>query len=344
MAVARGDTEGASAALAGILQDAPGSNIGQALRSKLQQARDAERVGTGRKPWSLYAGFSVGTNNNAIGIGNGIVLPSDITSRRSNYAVYDIGGRYQWEFSERRARVVGYGASHQRYSNLDGINSLAHNVFARYSHPLTETITARIDATGAIIGVNGETSLRSGGLQPAISVKVFDNVFAEAFIGNTNLNYRSPSTNPAVLDRDSVVRTYGGKVTFVLPSVRTSIDVGYVRTVNDADGGDFDYDGHRYSLGATSRLPLQITASVNYAFTNNNYRNLNSLAPTSPPGATAFGFARRDRVKTFGIRLSRPFMGPTTVFLQAQHTENHSNITAFDYNQDDVRLGITATF
>lgn len=344
VAVARGDTNAAGVALGDILKDAPGSNIGRALRSKLQQAQDAERAGSGRKPWSLYAGFSVGTNSNAIGIGNGIVLPSDISSRRSNYAVYDIGGRYQWEFSDRRALVVGYGASHQRYSNLDGINSLAHNVFARYSHPLTETIVARIDATGAIIGVDGETSLRSGGLQPAISFRLFENVQAEAFVGHTNANYRSPTTNAAVLNRDSITRTYGGKVTFVLPSVRTSIDVGYVRTINDADGGDYDYEGHRYSLGATTRLPLQITANVNYAFANNNYQNLNSLAPTNPPGAFAFGFARRDRVKTFGLRLSRPFIGPTTVFLQAQRTVNHSNISAFNYNQDDIRLGITATF
>lgn len=49
-------------------------------------------------------------------------------------------------------------------------------------------------------------------------------------------------------------------------------------------------------------------------------------------------------MKTYGIRLSRPFIGPTTVFFQAQRTETQSNIAIYDYDQDDIRLGVSASF
>jgi hypothetical protein len=177
-----------------------------------------------------------------------------------------------------------------------------------------------------------------------VTYDLLPNLQAELFIGNANSNYRSPTTNPASLDRDSVTRTYGGAIRYSVPSIRTLFEIGYVRAINDADGGDFDYVSNQYSLGATTLLPLKITANVNYAVANNSYDNLNSQAPTSPPTAVAFGFARDDTVKTYGIRLSRPLIGPTTVFMQAQRTENESNIAVYDYRQDDIRLGISATF
>ncbi|MGB0630432.1 MAG: hypothetical protein ACPGRZ_07035 [Alphaproteobacteria bacterium] len=212
--------------------------------------------------------------------------------------------------------------------------------------PLTEGFVARLDASGGVTSVDNDVAVRTGSLRPSVVFPLFGIVQAEIFGRHTNSNYRHPSagSDPASLDRDSVSRDFGINLSHRIAMLQSTVNCGFTMSENDAEGGDFDYYANRFNFGSTTSLPLQITASANYSVSHLRYKNLNSQAPTSPPGAIGFGFKRRDRVTGYGIRLSRPFWGPTTAFVQWQHTSQFSNLPVFDYDQDDIRLGISATF
>ena len=212
--------------------------------------------------------------------------------------------------------------------------------------PLIEGFFLRLDASGGISSVENDVAVRSGTFRPSVVFSPFGEFQMEIFGRHSNSNYKSPTagSDPAFLDRDSVSRDYGINLTHNIDMFRTTVTGGYTRSENDAAGGDFDYYANRFNFGSTTSLPFEITASTNYSVSHLRYDNLNSQAPTTPPGATGFGFKRCDRVTSYGVRLSRPFWGPATVFLQWQHTSQFSNLAVFDYTQDDYRLGLSATF
>lgn len=346
VAAARGDKEGAAQALADLAAGDRGSAVSQSLRSQLRQAEEAERRGSGTKPWSVYGAFSAGHNNNVIALSDQIVQPSDITSIKSNYFLYEMGGRYFWDYGAGRSFLVGGGLSHQRFNNIDGQNATNYNVNARYTMPVVDGYVIRLDASGAITNVDNDVSVRTGTLRPSLVFAPFGLFETEIFGRYADSNYRQPSagSDPAFLNRDSISRDFGFNLTHGISMIQTTITGGFTRSENDAVGGDFDYYANRLNFGSTTSLPYEITASANYSVSHLRYKNLNSQAPTTPPGATGFGFKRRDRLTSYGIRLSRPFWGPATVFLQWQHTSQFSNLAVFDYSQDDYRLGLSATF
>ena len=128
VAAARVDTAGATSSLSEVIAGNSNSGVTQALRSQLRQAEAAERESSGAKPWSVYGAFSVGHNTNVIALSDQIVRPTDITSIKSNYFLYEAGGRYLWDYGEGRSFVVGGGISHQRFNNIDGQNATSYGV------------------------------------------------------------------------------------------------------------------------------------------------------------------------------------------------------------------------
>ena len=344
IAAARGQADKTTQTLASILREEPDSPVGAALQQQLRRAAAAERQSAGAKPWSVYGAFSVGHNDNVIALSDQIVRPADITSIKSNYAVYEVGGRYQFDYGEGESLLFGGGITHQRFNNIGGQNSTGYSVYSRYTLPLFETLVARLDASGGITSVENDVAVRTGSLRPSVVFPLFRVIQAEIFGRHTNSNYRGGSSDPASLDRDSVTRDFGFNLSHRIDLLDTTVTGGFTRSENDAAGGDFDYYANRLNFGSTSSLPLKITASANYSVSHLRYKNLNSQAPTTPPGNIGFGFKRRDRVEAYGVRLSRPFIGNTTAFAQWQHTSQFSNIPVFDYSQDDFRLGISATF
>ena len=332
VAAARGDTGAASSALSELTADDSGSGLTQALRSQLRAAEAAEREAGGAKPWSVYGAFSIGHNNNVIALSDQIVQPADITSVRSNYFLYETGGRYLWDYGDGESFLVGGGISHQRFNNIGGQNVTSYSVNARYTLPLFENYVLRLDASGGITSVENHVSVRNGTIRPSLVFTPFGAFQAEIFGRHSNSNFRGPSAgaDPASLDRDSISRDYGINLTHGIPLFRSTITGGYTRSENDAAGGDFDYYANRFTFGSTTSLPWEVTASANYSVSHLRYKNLNSQAPTSPPGPTGFGFKRRDRLTSYGVRLSRPLWGPATVFLQWQHTLQFSNLPVFD--------------
>ncbi|MGB0630433.1 MAG: tetratricopeptide repeat protein [Alphaproteobacteria bacterium] len=94
VAAARGDAAKSGKILGSILKDTPDSAVSSALQQQLRQAAADERKGAGVKPWSVFGAFSVGHNDNVIALSDQIVRPTDITSIKSNYALYEMGGRY----------------------------------------------------------------------------------------------------------------------------------------------------------------------------------------------------------------------------------------------------------
>ena len=129
-----------------------------------------------------------------------------------------------------------------------------------------------------------------------------------------------------------------------MPGTEITFDARYARTRNDAKGTDYDYATNSYSIGISAPLPFELTGEMRFSRSHSDYHNLNSLAPTSPPGPTGFGFRREDVSHSRMVRLSRPITEDLVGYVQYDNINAGSNINVYNYDRSTAIAGIVYQF
>lgn len=344
----RGDRTKTADTLGRLAREAPISPIGVALgnEARREMARQEED-----KPWSVYAAPGFGYNSNVIALSHDIIRPTDITKQDSWFFQLDAGGEYRFKILPASTLTAGIATSYDNYFDVNDANTVLVNPYLTYRHALFTDITGVLTFTGDYANVGG-SGYRSGyTVRPSAVVQTpVPNLGVEIFYSYSDFDYKAPqgfgplAANPTNFDRDSTVNSTGLRAIFDIPDVSTSLDGGVARIWNSAKGGDFDFRALQFSLGASSRLPWEITASAALTYTHYFYDNPNSLAPTTPSGPLGFGFERKDETTGFSARLNRPIWGPAEGFVQYDQTHNESNILVYKYHQHQMMGGLVARF
>lgn len=296
------------------------------------------------KPWTVFGSFAIGRNSNVIALSEDIATPADITRTDSLYADITAGGQYRRPFTDNNAVTVGAVLNHRDYRDISGNDTDRLNLFARYDQKITPRLLGALTATFGHVRVDGDKKQNTFGISPTLQYQVNKVLRVDGFVSSQKINLPAPSTTPANLDRDSKLHSGGGNVNIAFPSAKTDLTFGIALLNNSSVGSDYDYNAHRFSLGVRTQLPWEIVAGAGVARTSYDYKNLNSLAPTTPPGATAFGFKRKDAITTFNLDLIRPINENVTAFVRASRTNANSNLAVFNYDQKDIQIGVTARF
>ena len=349
VAALRGDTAKEMAQVDRLVREAPASPVGVALgnAARREVAQQAEA-----KPWTLFAAPAFGYNDNVLSLSGDIVQPTEITNQDSWFFQLDAGGEYRFNILPVSTLTAGYAIRYNAYFDLANQDLVDHNPYLTYRHAVLRDVTAVLTLSGDYMEVGGSFYRDGIVVRPSVVVQTpVPNLAAELFYSFGDFDYKAPTSAGALgappqnFDRDSTTHSLGLRGIYEIPEIATTLDGGLARIWNSAKGGDFDYRAFQVTVGGTARLPWwQLTGSAHGALTTYQYDNLNSLAPTTPTGPVGFGFARADTAASFSARLSRPVWGPASVFLQYDYSQEISNISVYQFQQQQVMSGLLARF
>lgn len=317
----------------------PGSPVGRVVREAL-----ADAPADTKRPWTAYAAIGVGHNDNVIALSDQIVRPADISSTGSGLLRFNAGGSWTFQPGAATTLTLAYDFQLDDYwrERFDNIGS--HGLGLTLRTPVSDVVAIQLGVSGGRTYLDGARYTQSAQARPALFFRAGDNVVFEAFLTAATADYPAPSVTPAQLDRDSNTLTFGGNLHLQLTDPPLGIVLGAAGISNEAKGDDYDFDAKRLSATLTAPLPWRIVGEVRGAFTNYSYRNLNSLAPTNPPGPTGFGFTRQDRVINWGLRFTRPLTESLTAFATLDWVDATSNLPVFTYDQRVALVGLIHRF
>lgn len=338
--LARGNKQNAAEALATVLN----KPIDDPIRKSLIESLEPPEPQPATKAWTVFGSTAVGHNSNVIALSDQIVRPADITRKGSRYVDISAGGQYRLPIDVDKAVTAGGTLSHRNYRDISGKDTHGLNLFARYDQAVNAKFLASITGSFGHARVDGDKFQTTVGISPSLRYLINDRLRFDAVYSFTKINLPDPTTTPANLDRDSGLQSLGGTITIAFPDLRTDVSFGAAYLQNSSVGSDYDYRGRRVTLAARTQLPWEIIGGIGVTRTAYDYKNLNSLANTSPTGVTAFGFARDDTITSLSASLLRPIDDRFTAFVNFTSTNAVSNLAVFQYDQKDIQIGVTARF
>lgn len=317
--------------------------VSRAVRQHLSVI-EAVRVRRRDKPWAVFGSASFGRSSNVVALSDEIARPADITRKGSKYFDVTAGGQYRLDINADQAVTIGSVLNRRNYRDLSGNDTDTFNLFTRYEHPVNRRVRASVAGSFTHVRVDGDQKQNTVTLSPRVDYQINELVRFNASYTASKVNLPEPTATPGTLDRDSHLQSFGGGFNIAFPKLRSEVSFGARILNNSAVGSDYDYSARNLTFGVRTRLPYQITGGLSLNTTRYDYKNLNSLAPTTPPTATAFGFARQDTITTYSLNLSRPINDRVSVFLRASATRANSNLAVFTYRQNDTQIGVLARF
>jgi tetratricopeptide (TPR) repeat protein len=330
-----------------LLDSAAGADQTGAVSRAVRQHLDllnAIQSQRSTKPWTVFGTAAVGRDTNVIALSDQIARPSDITRQASAYANLTAGGQYRFDINNKQNVTIGGVFNHREYRDISDIDTDTVNTFARYEHTVTRRLRASVSGGFTHIRVNRIKKQNTVNIGPSLRYLINDRVRLDAAYSFTKINLPDPSATPENLDRDSGLQNIGGTITIAFPRLRTNVTFGGAYLQNSAVGSDYDYRGRQVKLAVRTQLPWDMTGGVSINRTAYDYLNLNSLAPTTPAGPTAFGFARQDTITSISANLSRPINDRFSVYARVTRTNAVSNLAVFQYDQKDMQIGVTTRF
>ncbi|MBO6783551.1 MAG: tetratricopeptide repeat protein [Alphaproteobacteria bacterium] len=330
-------------AVAGYQQN---SALSQAMRrhQELLRSVEATRPQQQTKPWRAFGVVAVGRNSNVIALSEDIARPADITRKDSTYYDLTAGGEYRMPLDPTQSLTGGVVLNHRNYRDIGDNDTHTINLYGRYDKQINNRFLASVTASYGHVRVAEEKRQTSVGISPSLQYRINDRLSLSAFYQAQKFNYPEVTNQAASRDRDSKQQSAGANLAFAFPSLNTEAVFGISRINNSSEGSDNDYNALRFSGSVRTQLPYDIVGAISFVSTDYDYENLNSLAPTSPPGATAFGFVRQDGIQTYSLELTRPINETYTAYARASKTNANSNLAVFSYDQKDIQIGVTARF
>ncbi len=146
---------------------------------------------------------------------------------------------------------------------------------------------------------------------------------------------------PPEEDRDATNFMVGGTHFFRFEQDRHYVKFGYQYDVDDAEGANWDYYGHRFLVGGQYTLPWgDIRLRYDLDVHLRNYRNKNSLLPVTAPNTT-----RRDDQEIINlVSIAKDLSDNVTVSLDFLFDDNISNLDVFNYTRNVFSLSLTWRF
>lgn len=343
IAALRKDSKGTASTLSSILQENPDSRTGNVLRDTLRRAATAPQPE--QKPWFAVLSVSGGDNSNVIGLSDDAVLPADVSSRTSRFLRTQLDAGYSWRLDDASALTAGYGFTHERYSEVDEFDSMSNTVYLDYRRKLTDLIEGGLRISRSLSATDGETKVRRTSISPSASYRWSETDITSLRYNLSFTNFVPEPVRPA-LDRDVrnhvFTLSHRTQVNGPILPLGVNLEVGLSRTLNNAEGADYVYDGFGGYISASRMFPLKIRGAITFSHQRDNYSELNSLA------GAGFAFKREDRVDRLNLFVERPLtvfdVKNASVFLNWQYLNNKSNLSFFNYDQTSFNFGITARF
>lgn len=328
----RGDAQAADTTLAGVLR--ADSDVGRALRDG-QAALAALTPPPADTGLRMSASLSYGYNDNVIGLGNTMPLPTDISGKDSGFLRAGVGVSYTHAFSEKTRGSIGYGGLFERYDEFKTANLDDHFVFADIAHRLNERLALSLRASYQVTYLGGTRFREQPALRPAVAYRWNDSMVTEVSYTYAEPDYVARSIAPQ-FERDGHINAFSISHLLQRPGSPWSGSISYAHTENRPLGADFQSEGDSVSLAVRYQFAPRTHLTFSASMSEERYANANSL--------TGFASRRLDRPVGMSAQFTAPLSEKMHYFIQLQSGSSHSNIALFDYKQSAVVAGIGVDF
>jgi tetratricopeptide (TPR) repeat protein len=320
---------------AGRIADAAATDTptGRALRNVLGLP---EPIFQPDKPLALSASLTIGRNDNVIGLGNTIPLPTDISNKAANFLRANLHGAYTRVLPTRSAATLGYALLVERYDDLSAANVSDHFVYADLFHAVRGRIGASVRFSHQLTELAGDKFRDQSGLRPALSYRFSENSVSELAWSYAVADYHSAASGP--FDRDGHAKSLTATHSLRIPRSAWSASLSAAHLRNRAEGGDFSFDANSVSASLGYDIVRLASASLGVSYARHDYLNPNSLA------GSGFSFARDDKQTAVSAQLAGPLSRGLRWFLLAQIFRSESNVAFYDFKQNVLSGGVGANF
>lgn len=140
-------------------------------------------------------------------------------------------------------------------------------------------------------------------------------------------------------NRDGILYTAGVQHTWPIPIARTELLTGILVEYNDPRGSEYTYAGYGAELGATTRLPLDLTLTTRALYVYRPFANASTFPDPNDPNLAAglqYGLSsdrRSDDFLEVDVILERKITDNLSASLRYDYLDNHSEVPVFDYNR-----------
>lgn len=193
------------------------------------------------RPWGIFSNLSGIYNTNAINLGNGATLPTDIARQDSAFSSASLGGNYRFQVGEKSKLVFGHqflGNAHEVSNRLNMMDNLTS---IRFSHVLDKTKALGITVFNSFTIVQTAKFRNQVGFRPVFGWRLNDWLTAESAYGFGYGEYFFPSNTAQ--NRDGHSHTAGLNNYLSVPGTKLRFLLGYNHLWNRSDGADFDMQG-----------------------------------------------------------------------------------------------------
>lgn len=288
------------------------------------------------RPLRASASVTTGYNDNVIGLGNTMPLPTDISRKGAWFVRLSAGAAYTHQITSRTAATAGYAALLDRYDGLAGANLDDHFVYGDLVHQASPRLAYSLRLSAELTYLSSRHFRDAYAVRPAVSYRFTGDSVSELSLTHTTSDYKTPVAPAFSRDGDSQV--LGAVHSFRLPVRNWSGALGATLGRTRTRGADFSADSVGVSGTLRYTFPNRVVASGGLGISLDDYRNPNTFA------GAGFEFAREDRQSVASLLVTGPLRPGLRWYAQAQHVRNDSNIAFYDYTQSSVSAGIAADF
>jgi len=289
------------------------------------------------KPFRFGVAFSAGYNDNVIGLGSTIPLPTDISSKAAWFARTNLTGSYSYALTDRTAATLGAAILFDRYDRLHAADLNDMFVYGDLVHRVSDGLgfSFRLSDEYTVLGGRRFRNLLT--LRPAVSFRLTERSVTEFAFAHAKNDY--VGNVPIVFSRDGDSSAATVTHLFQVPNTKWSGALSASYTQYRAEGNDFTFDAYGATGSVRYDFTERLSGVVGFGYTGYDYANPNSLSP--PAG---FAFARDDNQTLVFVQLVGPLAGGWRWFIQGQKVRNRSNIVFYDYRQGTASAGVAADF
>jgi tetratricopeptide (TPR) repeat protein len=311
--------EDAADAFSAILENTPDSPFTALAKTGLKEVKKLEQKERG---WdvSIHTGLQFDDNV--------LLEPSDKSltqvgeSNEDIRAILYASGDYAWYQEAFWTSGIGlslYQNNHGHLHRFDTGSYTPHFYLTRKD----QGREARLDYLYQVVLLDQKGYLRRQSVRPSYRYAPRPEFSSDFYYEAQRKDFKPNSELSANSKRDGENHAFGTTARMFFDPLL--IHAGYLFELENAEYADWDYKGHRLTVGASRRLPISVLGAINGDYGLKDYSHPNSLSRN--------GEAREDKTFNVSLRFSRPISPSKSLSFYYAFTRNHSNLAIFDYQR-----------
>lgn len=256
-----------------------------------------------------------------------------------------IGGGYTWLRAEAWDATIGYSFFGTYNNEIPSFNVTDHMFTTGLVHRTAiREMPVQFSAQHAfdLLFLGEREFIRRHTATVAATLVESDRHLTQLFTRYQNKDFNERLPLPPSVERQDADNIMAGFVHLLrFAGDRHFLKGGYQIDWEDAQGRDYRYLGHRFSLGGQYTLPWwAIRLKHDLDVHVRDYTEKNFILPSTAPNRKE----RRDEEITNFVRVELPLPANFTLSAEYQNTRSHSNLAVFDYTRNVVSLILSWTY